>query len=224
MNTRRPPVPARLAVALSVFAALTMSLVFASCGDNGDGESASDDGGTTATALSGYELTPPPRVAGLSLPDAASGDEFAMQADSGQLKLIYFGYLNCPDVCPTTLADVRKAFRLLPTELVDRLTLAMATVDPGRDEPEEVLQYVQSFIDDAHGLQTTDDDLLADVAAAFGASYSVEVADDGTVEVGHSANLYVVDANGDIVLVWPFGIPAQQIADDLTILFDRGVA
>ncbi len=217
MNFPRPLVPAIAAATMSLIAALAI----ASCGD---GDSTGDDAGTTATALSGYELTPPPRVAGLSLPDAASGDEFAMQADSGQLKLIYFGYLNCPDVCPTTLADVRKAFRLLPTELVDRLTLAMATVDPGRDEPEEVLQYVQSFIDDAHGLQTTDDDLLADVAAAFGASYSVEVADDGTVEVGHSANLYVVDANGDIVLVWPFGIPAQQIADDLTILFDRGVA
>jgi protein SCO1/2 len=209
---------------MSLIAALTMSLVLASCSDSGGDDGGGGDAATTAKALSGYELTPPPRVAGLTLPDAASGDDFAMEAESGQLKLIYFGYLNCPDVCPTTLADVRKAFRLLPTESVDRLTVAMATVDPDRDEPEEVLQYVQSFVDGAHGLHTTDDDLLADVATAFGASYSVEVAADGTVEVGHSANLYVVDANGDIVLVWPFGIPAQQIADDLTILFDRGVA
>lgn len=210
----------RLSTAVVLAAALTLG----ACGDERTSGSGANDADIASQSLSGYELTPPPSVAGLSLPDASEGGDFAMEAAPGELNIIYFGYLGCPDVCPTTMAELRKAFRLMPEGQPDKLTVAMGTIDPDRDDPDEVTMYVQSFITNAHGMQTTDQDLLGSVTRAFGASYSTEVDEEGNVEVGHSANLYVVDALGNVVLVWPFGITAQQISDDLQILFARGVA
>lgn len=201
--------------AVAALALLSLASVVTACGD--ERQNIADQ------QLSGVVYDPPISVAGLSLPDAAGGD-FAMQPASGNLNLIYFGYMNCPDVCPTTLADIRKALTLMPDDVRSRITLAMETIDPDRDTGEELTAYVQGFVPDAHAMQTTDQELLQKVTKAFGASYSVTTNENGDIEVGHSANLYVVDAKGDVVLIWPFGIQAEQISDDLQILFARGVA
>ena len=73
----------------------------------------------------------------------------------------------------------------------------------------------------AHALRTDDADLLASVAAGFGASYSVETNDAGEIEVGHSASIYVVDDSGSVVLTWPFGLPDDAMSTDLSILLDQ---
>lgn len=203
---RRTVRPARLAVAL--FAA--GAFVLAACGGSDD----------APKALSGYVLDPAPSVGGFTLPDAShDGDEFAFTAGEGRFLLVYFGYLSCPDICPTTLAEVRKGLKLLGDD-GSRVDLAMITVDPNRDTDELVTKYVQSFVDGAHALRTDDDTRLREVADAFGATYSVVTNSDGTIDVGHSAVTYVVDSNGTIVLSWPYGITAQSMADDLSILFD----
>ena len=182
-------------------------------------------GGDEAAApktLSGYELTPPPSVAALSLPDASNGGtDFPFVAGDGRLLIVYFGYTFCPDVCPTTLAEVRKAFRDMDPDVVASVDVAMITIDPDRDTDEVITGYTQSFIPGAHALRTTDPETLAATAAAFGASFSVETSDTGEIEVGHSAAMYVVDDAGKVVLTWPFGIPAEGIATDLEILFER---
>ena len=173
--------------------------------------------------LSGYELTPPPSVAALSLPDVSNGgSDFPFVADDGRLLIVYFGYTYCPDICPTTLADVKKAFRHMDADAVASVDVAVITVDPGRDTDEVLTGYARSFIPNAHALRTTDPAALEATAAAFGASYSVETSASGEIEVGHSAAMYVVDEAGDVVLTWPFGIPAEGIATDLEILFERG--
>lgn len=172
-------------------------------------------------ALSGYVLDPAPVVGGLTLPEPSATDgEFTFVADDGHFLLVYFGYLSCPDICPTTLAEVRKALTLLGDD-GDSVDLAMITVDPARDTDEMVTKYVQSFVPDAHGLRTDDDTVLRSVATAFGASYTVATDADGEIEVGHSAVTYVVDSRGEVVLAWPYGITAQVMADDLSILFDQ---
>ncbi|MEQ1698971.1 MAG: SCO family protein [Ilumatobacteraceae bacterium] len=186
-------------------------LLTAACG--------SDD--AAPKALSGYELQPAPRVATIALPDGSDGDvEFPMKADEGRLLIVYFGYTSCPDVCPTTLAEVKKAFTKIGNT-AERVDVAMITIDPNRDSDEILTGYVQSFLPNAHALRTEDTEALQGAADAFGASFSVTTAEDGTVEVSHSAAMYVVDSAGDVVLTWPFGIPADGIADDLGILFDR---
>ncbi len=175
-------------------------------------------------SLSGYELTPPPSVADVSLPDASAGDaDFAFKASSGHLLVVYFGYMGCPDVCPTTLAELKKALGLLGGEAA-KVDVAMGTIDPGRDTGENLTMYVRSFIPNAHALRTDDQTVLEAATAAFGANYSVTTTPEGEIEVGHSASMYVVDAAGTIVLTWPYGIPAQSLADDMHILLSRSAA
>ena len=176
--------------------------------------------GDTVRAISGIRSDPAPSVAGLALPDvSAGGAEIDFVPDTGRYLIVYFGYTACPDVCPTTMHEVEVALRDLGdrAELVD---VAMVTIDPARDLADTLTDYVQSFVATAHALRTDDDVLLHEVTARFGASFTVTTTADGTVEVGHTPNLYLVDDSGTLVLTWPFGLPGDAIATDLEILME----
>jgi protein SCO1/2 len=190
----------RLIVAIAL-----VSLVATSCGSDTD-------------QLSGFVRTPLPSVADVSLPDGgAGGAPFVMKADPGKLLLVYFGYTSCPDVCPTTLADLKTALASLGDD-ADRVTVAMETIDIERDTDAIITSYVQSFIPGAHGLRATDDASLRSAADAFGANYKVTKDEDGYYEVQHTALMYVVDEQGLIQVTWPFGTAPQSIASDIRIL------
>lgn len=168
--------------------------------------------------LTGFVREPTPSVAGATLPDVtAGGEDFVFRAGEGRLLLVYFGYTSCPDVCPTTLADTRTALGRIGGD-ADNVDFAMATVDPGRDTDEVIASYVQSFIPGAHALRTADDAELRAAADAFGVSYSVTEAADGDPEVTHTGSLYAVDADGDLLVTWPFGTTIDDLANDLEIL------
>lgn len=201
-RTQRP-------VALLVLA-LAVALLAAACG--------SDEVGGE---IRGIQRTPQPDVGQTSLPDvSAAGVELPFVAPEGGLLLVYFGYTHCPDVCPTTLADVRSALGDLGDD-ADRVDLAMATIDPDRDTSDVLTPYVQSFVPDAHALRTTDDDQLRAAADLFGVTYDVAEGDDGEVEVTHSGFLYAVDEQGRLVVSWAFGTPAEDVAHDLELLLDQ---
>jgi protein SCO1/2 len=141
-------------------------------------------------------------------------------AEQDRLLIVYFGFLNCPDVCPTTLADLRSALTQLDAGEAERVDLAFVTVDPDRDGPEELAAYLRHFAQLHHAVRPTGEELAA-ALAAFLASASVEVAEDGSVDVAHSAVLYGVDHAGRVVVEWPFGTSASALADDLRILLTR---
>ncbi|MCJ7725276.1 MAG: SCO family protein [Acidimicrobiia bacterium] len=171
--------------------------------------------------LAGYVRTPAPNSADISLPDAtAGGAPFFLRAPDGELLLVYFGYTACPDVCPTTLADIRTALADLGDGAAS-IELAMITVDPDRDTGEILAGYVQSFVPAAHGLRTDDDAVLSDAAFVLGAAYEVDVTDEGVVEVLHTAHIYVIDDTGALLVTWPFGIEPGDMTSDLRILLDR---
>ncbi len=168
--------------------------------------------------LSGFVRTPAPNVASASLPDVSNGGtDFAMQAAAGEILILYFGYTSCPDVCPTTLADLRSALGEAG-DIADRVQVAMATVDLERDTDEVLTGYVQSFIPDAHALRANGDDELRAAAEAVGADYDVTVTEDGKYEVFHTALLYAIDDAGLLQVTWAFGTEPESIARDLGIL------
>ena len=174
-----------------------------------------------AKQISGLQLTPPPAVGASSLPEASNGDApFTFKAADGKYLVVYFGYTQCPDVCPTTLAEVKKALKHLGNS-ASNVDVAMITVDPTRDTGQLLTDYVQSFIPGSHALRTDDDAKLRAVAKAFGAGYTVTKKADGSEQVSHSGNLYVVDPKGSVVLEWPFGLKADAIATDLEILLGK---
>jgi len=172
-------------------------------------------GGDPPRELAGFVREPGPTVDEVALPDLSrGGDEFAMRADPGELLVVYFGFTNCPDVCPTTLADLRAALRQMDPADAARVQFAMVTVDPDRDSP-VLVDYAQTFVDDARALATDDPALLRAAADPFGVSYAIETDDDGNIEVGHTSQMFVVDDRGELALTWQFGIPAADIAADL---------
>lgn len=168
--------------------------------------------------LAGYRREPAPVIADLALPDLSNGGEpFTFRADPGELLVVYFGYTNCPDFCPTTLSDVRLAKQLLDDP--GAIDVAMVTVDPSRDLP-VLADYVGGFFDDGHALGTDDPGELVAAAGPFGVQYEVGAADDGEVEVAHTTQLYAVDDTGTLVLTWPFGTTKDDLAADFEQLLD----
>jgi protein SCO1/2 len=197
------------------------ALAGAACGGGGTDDAASDGDGGPA----GIARDPAPEVGEVALPDAAGGGApFALRADDGGLLLVFFGYTSCPDVCPTTMADVRAALGDLPGADAERIGLAMVTVDPGRDTGPVLTDYVRSFVPGAHALRTEDDAQLRAAADAFGVTYQVEATAAGEVEVGHTGHLYAVDDQGLLRLQWPFGTPVEGITADLAQLLEDPAA
>jgi len=168
--------------------------------------------------LAGFVRDPLPSVAHISLPDGdAGGAPFQMVASEGELLLVYFGYTECPDVCPTTLADLKKVMKQLGDD-AEKVTLAMETIDIERDTDDIITAYVQSFVPEAHGLRARDDETLRAAADTFGADYSVEVTEEGVYEVMHTAHTYAVNDEGLILVTWAFGTEAEIMTQDIRLL------
>jgi protein SCO1/2 len=162
------------------------------------------------------DVTDPTRLAGGIVEDGLLG----MRARPDRLLVVYFGFLSCPDVCPTTLADLRSALDRLDEDRRGRVDLVYVTVDPDRDGPEELATYLSHFAPRHHAVRDTGP-ALQEAMDAFLASARIGVAPDGTIEVAHTAVLYAVDATGHVVVEWPFGMSAAALADDLSILLRR---
>lgn len=191
---------------------------------DGDDDSGPADVGSDGSGLSGIVREPAPAVGGTALPSLAEpGIDVEFRAQPGGIEVVYFGFTNCPDVCPTTLSDLGAALNRLERDepgSTDLIDTTMVTVDPGRDL-DVLAQYVTSFVSDAVAVGTTDDALLMAAAEPFGVSYDVRTLDDGTIEVDHSPFLYAVDDQGELVLTWQFGAAPSDIANDLDILLER---
>lgn len=214
-----PDAPSRRrgrAAALLAVVALAAVPLLAACGGGDEGA------GSTTTAVegfAGYSRTPSPSVAAVTLPAADGSGDVAMPAPAGGLRIVYFGYTSCPDVCPTTMSDLKRALADLPSGDRAKVSVDMVSIDPARDLPQKLVDYVRTFIPDGVALGTSDDARLRAAANAFGADYSVTPGKDGgDPEVSHTADLYVVDDAGRLVLAWPFGTKSGDIAADLRLL------
>lgn len=190
-----------------VLGALALLTVIVACGDDG------------AYVPAGMVRTPPPEVATVHLPDVTSGTDFVFRAGPEELLVVYWGYTSCPDICPTTMADLRRAVVDLGDD-ADRIDVAVVTVDPERDTPDVLTAYVRAFFPDGSAVRTEDPAVLAAAAEPFGAAYEVSTNDEGYVEVVHTAFLYAIDDRGLIRLTWPFGIESEDIHRDLVSLLE----
>jgi protein SCO1/2 len=175
-------------------------------------------------AYAGMVRDPAPKVDANSLPDAEGGEAVRLRAAAGGLLLVYFGYTLCPDVCPTTMSDVRVALDGLTPSQRRRVRVAMVTVDPRRDTPAVLTHYVHAFFRRGLALRTTDERLLAAVARSFGAAYRVTKEKDGTIDVMHTAYVYAVDDTGHVRLQWAFGTPARSYRQDVRQLLQETAA
>jgi protein SCO1/2 len=211
-------------VAVAAVAVLTL----AACGSDESTDGADPAPTTTADGaervLAGIVRDPAPAVDATTLPSLTNaGEDVTFRADPGGLRAVYFGYTNCPDVCPTTMADWTVALRRLPPEIAEQVSTVMVTVDPERDN-DILTGYVQSFVPDAEAAGTLDAERLAAAAEPFGVSYDVTTNDDGEIEVSHSGFLYLVGDDGTLLVTWPFGTSSEEMAADVQQLYETQAA
>jgi protein SCO1 len=133
---------------------------------------------------------------------AADGKTVTQTEYRGRIVLLYFGYTNCPDVCPETLANVADVLKRLGPE-ADHVRLLFVTVDPDRDTLPILAEYVKNFGPQMEGLRGTPDQLAA-LARRYRILYSVTPATAGhPYEVTHSSAIYVFDGSGAARLLIP---------------------
>ncbi|MCK9201599.1 MAG: SCO family protein [Gallionella sp.] len=139
----------------------------------------------------------------------------------GKAVVLFFGYTHCPDVCPTTLADLAQTMRLLGKD-AERVQVLFVTVDPERDKPEMLAQYVPAF-DPSFLALYGDAQATAQVAEAFGVVYQKQPTTSG-YNMDHSAGTFLIGPDGGTRLLAPYGQRAEWLADDIRLLLalDRG--
>lgn len=144
----------------------------------------------------------------------AGGQRVSLSDFRGKVVALYFGYTFCPDVCPTTMTEVAKAIKALGKQAED-VQVIMISVDPERDTPDRLAEYVAYFDPRFIGLTGTPEE-IADVATLYGIFYEKH---EGTAATGylvdHTATVTVVDREGRVRLVWPFGTTGEDMASDL---------
>lgn len=137
----------------------------------------------------------------------------------GKVVAVFFGYTHCPDVCPTTLSDFAAALEQLGPQ-ADRVQVVFVTVDPRRDTPELLKQFVPAFHPSFLGMYA-DGPALERLAKEYKIVYqktAVKAADDYLID--HSAGTYVYDPAGKLRLLVPYGSSPDAIARDLKALLD----
>jgi protein SCO1 len=160
------------------------------------------------------------------LPDLAfslTGDDgkpVDASAFKGDTTLVYFGYTHCPDVCPETMARLMQVLAKLGPD-AKQVRILFITVDPARDTPKALHDYVDAFdADHARGLTGTDSQIEA-LAKRYRVAYQMEKRDpSGNYDVTHSSAVYVFDAEGRARLLATDSDTPDQIAQDLRRIID----
>jgi protein SCO1/2 len=178
------------------------------------------DHAAPVTLLAGTYLSPQRAVPDFSLIDA-HGRAFGTANLKGSWSMLFFGYTNCPDFCPTTLtllAAMEKRLRAAAASV--RPQVVFMSVDAKRDTPAQLSQYVPYFDPDFIGLTAADQAGIASVAAKLGVSVIITPKADGTYTVDHSGEIFVVNPQGELaaILTGPFTV------DELTSDFQHIVA
>lgn len=173
---------------------------------------------THAAELKSGVFDPPRSAPDFSLP-SSHGGEYRLSQQKGKLVVLGFGFSHCPDICPTTLANLAQVRKNLGA-LADEVQVVYVTVDPERDTVERLRDYMKNFHSSFIGL-SGGADKLAEVRKAYGIIAAKEVHNDGNYEVHHSSYLYLIDREGLLRALVPYGKTADDIAHDIKILLQE---
>lgn len=177
-------------------------------------------GDQTALIDAGVILLPQSRsLPSLSMSDQ-NGAPVAVDEFKGKWTLVFFGYTYCPDICPTTLAQLRDIRTKLPQEAVDNMRVVLVSVDPDRDTPQQLKQYLGYFDPRYIGLTAP----VADIQK-LASALSIPFIPADTSKPG-----YTVDHSGNLALIGPDGrqrgfirspLNAQKLVAQLPVLLER---
>ena len=145
-----------------------------------------------------------------------SGQRRTLADFKGKVVVVFFGFTHCPDVCPTTLAELATVASELGPD-AQRLQVLFVTVDPERDTQDVLRQYVPSFNPDFLGLRGTLEETAA-VAKEFKVYMNKQPQPGGGYSVDHSAGTFVLDTQGRLRLFGQYGAGAKVLLHDIRLL------
>ncbi len=166
--------------------------------------------------FNGLVLDPPQDVPAVRL-QGSDGQLHSVTDFRGKVTVVFFGYTHCPDVCPMTASTITRARALLGNQ-ADRVQFVFVSVDPERDTPERLANYLATYDPSYLGL-TGDEAAIQELATAFGVHYAkIESTSALGYLVEHTASTFVLDREGKLRVVLPFGLTPEQVASDLRAL------
>lgn len=125
------------------------------------------------------------------------GQPFDTRSLQGRWHILFFGFTACPDICPTTLSDMRRLFGQLPSDTRERLQLVLITADPERDTPQQLKTYLDYYRAGFSGL-TGEMEQLQQLSRALGLPFVPANETQGDYSVSHSGNLALVGPDGTL--------------------------
>ena len=161
----------------------------------------------------------PPRAAPAFTLESTAGGALSMQSYAGKVVVLGFGFTACPEVCPTTLSTLAAAMKQLGAKS-DDVQVVWITVDPERDNAKQLGDYLKVF--DARFVGGTgNEETLAAVRKEYGVMAAKQQRDGAAYSYSHSAFTYLIDREGRIRALMPYGRPAADFAHDLALLVDE---
>ena len=175
-------------------------------------------GGCATQDFNGVVLDPPEPAPALALTDSA-GAEFSLSGQRGKVVLVFFGYTHCPDICPTTLLEWKKAAAELGSD-AESVRFVFVSVDPERDTPAVVQRYAGRFDARFTGLSGSREQIDAMLRQWKLAAFRDGVPGDTTsvYTVSHPSQVFVVDPEGQLRLMHRAGLTPAQITADIRAL------
>lgn len=147
-----------------------------------------------------------------------SGKTVTAEDTDGNIRLLFFGFTSCPDICPATLQKLARVVNNLPEPARTDVKIVFVSVDPERDTPERIKSYVEFFGENIIGL-TGNEKNLRELSKRYRTTFGYETPDeDGNYEVSHSSAVYVFDREGEARLLVRPGQSPEALAADIKAL------
>lgn len=204
-------------IALAATFAMSCAFLLAGCEKIGLAPSAASQ---PNVAFKGADITGANYAKTLSLPDS-NGKERTLADFNGKVTVVFFGYTQCPDVCPTTMAELAQVKKALGVD-GDKLQGVFVTIDPERDTPEILKSYVTTFDPSFVALRGSLDQ-TQEAAKQFKIFYEkVPGKTPGSYTMDHSAGSFVLDTKGQPRLFERYGQDADALTADIKALLAQG--
>ncbi len=164
----------------------------------------------TGKSFSGFELT------------SHLGDQWVADDFKGNYSVVFFGFSNCPDICPTTLLDMQKIDKALKTAKVQTPNFIFISVDPDRDSPAVLNEYINYFNPEFYAL-TGDAANILSIASQLGVAYQVAEHEKGDLvyDVDHASALFVLNPAGERIGLFSAPHDVNSITADLKTLIEK---
>ncbi len=218
MRTDHAPHRRRLAFGAAIAAAAALTL--SGCGADSAGDKSRPAASVSASSTkAAVDLDQPFAKPDLVLTDTHGKPYDLAKQTAGKPTLLYFGYTHCPDVCPTTMADIATAKRKLPKADQARLQVVFVTTDPERDTPQRLGQWLAAMDPDFVGL-TGSFSTIQTAARSLGVMIEKPVKEkDGSITVAHGAQVFAFSPKDDKAhFLYTSGVSADQYAADMPTL------